>query len=190
MLKSVIGFVVVAAMLVVGAPRARADAADPHSVFPFSGSGRSGTIAPDITWLTIGTNIHQWTTGFAHWPSSLGGIDDFTMTFTRLPAGVTIGSGAFNSMFFTPGGVIPWHSAISNHDRTGTITFTAPNMAGELSHGDLFAITINLSNSHGLPVNGVRFSGSWSAVPEPSSLLLFGSGLLLIGTLGRKLLHA
>jgi hypothetical protein len=183
--KSVVGFVLVAAMLVVGAPGARASGADPlFDVIPFSGSGTSGTIDPGIQW-SVGDGLVLINEPFFEvlWPAPPihQDITDFHITFTDLPAGVTISSGS-TFLQLTPS-TDEWPSALSNH----TITFTAPPRLS-FNSGDNFSSLIILTPGHGL--NSVHFSGAWSGVPEPGTMLLFGTGLLLLGTIGRKLLHA
>jgi len=194
MRKSLVGVVVVAAVLVVGAPRARATTADPvpnHDIIFFSGSGTSATINPGVPWHFISPagilspSVFVFGSGGPEtWPTHApGDITDLTLTFTGLPTGRDIFFG-----FFATGSpsATPWHDVLSNGDRT--ITFTAPTGVS-LNPGEEFLGSV--STNLGPHISSVNFTGAWSApVPEPSSLVLFGTGLLLLGIIGRKLLHA
>ena len=103
---------------------------------------------------------------------------------------------------------LPFRDAIINafnNRGTGRLTITVQTNLGTFTHsptgnnnnGDnFFTITtspgelidsVTISNSHGfLELRQPVISG---VVPEPSTLLLFGTGLLLLGTIGRKLLR-
>src|SRR5262245_41414561 len=66
-------------------------------VIPFSGSGSSGTIAPGEFWSINDLGTFSFGSpgvgaGILPWPGppTPGDITDFTITFTGLPAGVTI----------------------------------------------------------------------------------------------------
>src|SRR5215471_16748010 len=154
-------------------------------VIPFSGSGSSGTIAPGEAWTINQLSTFNWGSpgvglGFETWNGSIA-VEDFTITFLRLPAGVqitnlelgpTCGTGNETVLCEASGTLIPWTPALSNGG--ATVTFTAPSPL-MLLPGDSFYINIYFSGDEG---SSVAFTGGWSAVPEPFTLGLTGLGLL------------
>jgi PEP-CTERM motif len=163
----------------------------------FSGSGMSGTIAPgqpfaynfdgaafEPDWGVPGVGG-----GLATWNGpTIGG---FTITFD-LPAGVSIdaadigtncnGGATSGTVFCASPYDQPWDvTALSGN----SITFTAQQNGGDLlTNGDQFFINIFFA---GGDPNGASFTGNWAVVPEPGSMVLFGSAVLgLAGVLRRK----
>jgi hypothetical protein len=113
-------------------------------------------------------------------PPTPGDITDFTITFTELPAGVTIDPTSlstgqncaactqFASSPFVAGN--QWVPVLSNGN--DTITFTAPT-GFELNFGREYFVNILFTGRE----SSVTFTGGWSSVPEPGS-----GSLLLLGT--------
>lgn len=154
-------------------------------VIPFSGSGASGTIAPGEAWTINQLSSFNWGSpgvglGSETWNGSIA-VEDFTITFAGLPAGVQITNletgptcGTGNETVFCSGLLQPWTPALSNGGVTVTFTAPAPEM---LLLGDSFYINIFFSGNEG---STVTFRGGWSAVPEPFTLGLMGSGLVMV----------
>ena len=162
-------------------------------VIPFSGSGATGTIAPGEGWTINQLSSFNWGSpgvglGFETWNGSIA-VEDFTITFLRLPAGVQITNlemgptcGTGNETVFCSGFLTAWTPVLSNGGATVTFTASAPEV---LVPGESFYINIFFSGDEG---NSVAFTGGWSAVPEPFTLGLTGSGLLTIVISRRRLL--
>jgi hypothetical protein len=157
-------------------------------VIPFSGSGSSGTIAPGEAWTINQLSTFNWGSpgvglGFETWNGSID-VEDFTITFLRLPAGVqltnleqglTCGTSSQTVFCSTSGSLHAWTPMLSNGGATVTFTAPAPEM---LVPSESFYINIYFSGDEG---SSVVFTGGWSAVPEPFTLGLTGSGLLTVG---------
>lgn len=154
-------------------------------IIPFSGSGASGTIAPGEAWTINQLSSFNWGSpgvglGFELWNGSVA-VEDFTITFLRLPAGVQITNlemgptcGTGNETVFCGPSFDAWTPVLSNGGATVTFTAPAPEM---LVPGDSFYINIYFNGDEG---NSVAFTGGWSAVPEPFTLGLTGLGLLTV----------
>ena len=154
-------------------------------VIPFSGSGASGTIAPGQGWIINQLSSFNWGSpgvglGFGTWSGGIA-VEDFTITFLRLPAGVQITNlelgptcGTGNETVFCSGFLDAWTPVLSNGG--STVTFTAP-APETLVPGESFYINIYFSGDEG---NSVAFTGGWSAVPEPFTLSLTGLGSLMV----------
>jgi hypothetical protein len=152
-------------------------------VIPFSGSGASGTIAPGEAWTINQLSLFNWGSpgvglGFETWNGSIA-VEDFTITFLRLPAGVQITNletgptcGTGNETVFCSGFLDAWTPVLSNAGATVTFTAPAPEV---LVPGESFYINIFFSGDEG---SSVAFTGGWSAVPEPFTLGLTGLGFL------------
>ena len=121
---------------------------------------------------------HSFELGFGSvWPAppTPQGITDLTLTFSEA---IVTSSASF--LTFSNGNLSPpWDVAVSNHNRT--ITFTAePGVS--LNSGGVIVSSLIIFNG---AVHNVHFTGAWSApvsaVPEPNTTLLLGSGLLLFG---------
>jgi hypothetical protein len=167
--------------------------ADASIIIPFSGSGASGTIAPGEGWTINQLSSFNWGTpgvglGFETWNGSVA-IEDFTITFLRLPQGVQITNlevgptcGTGSQTVFCSGILVPWTPVLSNGG--ATVTFTAPG-SQMLLPGDSFYINIFFSGDEG---NSVVFTGGWSqeTVPEPLTLGLTGAGLLTVAIQHRR----
>lgn len=162
----------------------------------FSGSGSSGTIAPgqpfsynydhavvEPDWGVpgVGATLATW-----NGPT----IGQFTITFS-LPAGISIDAlnlgttcngGSFSGTSFCASPYSqPWN--VTNLT-SNSITFTALPGGDLLTNGDPFFVNIFFA---GGDPNGASFSGEWvPAVPEPGSLILFGSGILGAAALLRR----
>jgi hypothetical protein len=166
---------------------------------PFSGSGSSGTLQtgqpfaydfdggvfePDFGIPGIGNGLATW-----QGPT----VSQFEITFD-LPAGVEIdpamvelgqtgdcvggpaGGTAFCAQPFTQ----PWTAQLIGANE---LIFTA-TPGNNLTNGDPFFLNIFFT---GGDPNGASFSGAFTAsTPEPSSILLFGSGLLGAVTFMRR----
>jgi hypothetical protein len=166
---------------------------------PFSGSGSSGTLQtgqpfaydfdggvfePDFGIPGVGNNLATW-----QGPT----VSQFEITFD-LPAGVEIdpamvelgqtgdcvggpaGGTAFCAQPFTQ----PWTAQLIGANE---LIFTA-TPGNSLTNGDPFFLNIFFT---GGDPNGASFSGAFTAsTPEPSSILLFGSGLLGAVTFMRR----
>ena len=177
-------------LVVVASPALFAD-------ITFSGSGSSGTIAPGQPFNYNFDGNFDWGVpgvgnGLATWSGPT--IDGFTITFSGLPRGVGIDPGSLGSGCnggFSGGTVFcaspysqPWVATLSNNDTS--ITFMAQSGGDLLTNGDQFFVNIDLTGN----ANGAAFSGTWQEpVPEPGSMVLFGSGAFaLVGVLRRKML--
>jgi hypothetical protein len=170
----------------------------------FSGGGTTGTVAPGVTF-----NYDS----FGAFPEGNWGIpgvgngvltslasvtiSDFEITFS-LPAGTAIdpaqiaignsagcfGTSSGGTTFCAGPYSAPWNAVLASIDSIDF--FASPGNA--LTPGDSFFVNIFFS---GPDPSGASFSGTWttSAVPEPGTLILFGSGFLgLAGVLRRRLL--
>jgi PEP-CTERM motif len=166
----------------------------------FNGSGSSGSIdpgqpfsynfdgtSPEPNWGVpgVGGTLTTW---------SGPTIDQFTINFD-LPTGITIdpmnigdtcnGGPTGGTVFCASPYSQPWNVTLSMADTS--ITFTALPGGDLLMNGDTFFVNIFFT---GGDPNGASFNGDWvSPVPEPSGIVLFGSGVLgLAGAFRRKLL--
>ena len=163
---------------------------------PFNGSGSSGTIAPgqpfaydfdhasfEPDWGIpgVGATLSSW-----NGPT----VEQFTITFS-LPNGISIdplnlgntcnGGSTGGTVFCASPYSQPWNVTALTSD---SITFTAQPGGDLLVHGDPFFVNIFFS---GGDPNGANFNGAWiTAVPEPGSLILFGTGILGVGALMRR----
>jgi len=162
------------------------------SSIPFSGSGASGTVAPGQPFaydLDSGTDwgIPGVNAGLATWSGPA--IDQFTITFDLAP-GIAIdpaklgtdclGGSTGGTVFCASPYTQPWDVTLT----TDSITFTAQPGGDLLMNGDTFFVNIFFTG--GDPI-GASFSGEWdSPIPEPSALLLFGSGVLGVAGLFRR----
>jgi hypothetical protein len=168
------------ALIVVSAAMANATI-----IIPFSGSGAGGTIAPGEAWTINQLSSFNWGSpgvglGFELWNGSVA-VEDFTITFLGLPAGVQITNlemgptcGTGNETVFCSGFLDAWAPVLSNGGATVTFTAPAPEM---LVPGESFYINIFFNGNEG---SRVAFTGGWSAVPEPFTLALTGLGLLTV----------
>jgi hypothetical protein len=84
-----------------------------------------------------------------------------------------------------PGGEFPSPCDVSGVTATDAVTFSPVDEVAVSETVSVEAPPVN----HGGGASLDAFNNI-SQVPEPGTLLLFGTGLLLIGTIGRKLLHA
>jgi PEP-CTERM motif len=177
----------------------------------FSGSGTSGTVAPGVSFSydADGAEVEgDWgipgvSAGTLGWPSGYGTATDFEITFNfpTSPAGVpptaidpaqiAIGNAAGCEGESTGGTTFcagPYNSPwIADLISSNTIEFFA-SPGDALTPGDSFFVNIFFS---GPDPSGASFCGSWSEseTPEPSSLLLLGTGLLGLGPFVRKFAH-
>ena len=167
---------------------------------PFNGSGSSGTLAPgqpfaydydhavfEPDWGIpgVGGTLSTW-----NGPT----VDQFTITFD-LPNGISIdplnlgttcnGGSSGGTAFCASPYSQPWNITNLTSD---SITFTALPGGDLLTNHDPFFLNIFFT---GGDPNGASFHGEWvTTVPEPSSLILFGSGIVGIAALmRRKLSH-
>jgi hypothetical protein len=166
---------------------------------PFSGSGSSGTIQtgqPFAYDFDNGVFEPDWGMpgvggGTAIWNG--GTVGSFEITFD-LPAGVVIdpamvaqgqtgdcvGGAAGGTAFCAQPYTSPWIATLIGNN---TLLFTA-TPGNYLTTGDPFFVNIFFS---GGDPNGASFSGNFTTVaPEPSSLMLLGSGVLGIAAFVRR----
>ena len=164
----------------------------------FSGSGTTGTMSPGVPWLLVandsslgGSGISVWgTPGLAQdettWPAADGVLSSLTITFTGLPAGVSINEaadpGGYNdSTRFQSNGGVDWTETFTG---TNTVTFTAP--AGQsVPAGGSFFVNIGFV---GGTVSTVNFTGAFNgtAAPEPATLSMTGLALMGLAFAGSR----
>jgi hypothetical protein len=166
---------------------------------PFSGSGANGTIQtgqPFAYNFDNGVFEPDWGIpgvggGTAIWNGP--NVGSFEITF-NLPSGIVIdpaqvlvgqtgdcvGGAAGGTAFCAQPYTSPWIATLIG---TNTIMFTA-TPGNFLTTGDPFFVNIFFSGGN---PSGAAFSGSFTTVvPEPSSILLFGSGILGVTAILRR----
>ena len=163
-------------------------------LIPFSGGPGlgSGSIAPGENYAYNLDSTSSWGApgvgaSIEAFNSTIGDIEDFTITFAGLGSGVTIanlatagncGGGSTGGTVFCAnitGTYQQWTPVISNGGLT--ITFTAPGTE-ILANGDFFFVNIFFS---GAEQDTASFTGGWSGVPEPSTVFMAAGGLLGLG---------
>lgn len=145
-----------------------------------SGTTSYGLVNQDLTFASATINqvgngdVTLGTFSLGTKPSAFAGAFDLDVTFSQ-PAGVT-GSGNFNAVLV---GAVTWNDqggAIISFTNPTTEVFNYPGGSFSLSL-DQSVITLCPSTSENLTAELV----GTSAVPEPTSMLLFGSGIGLLG---------
>jgi hypothetical protein len=166
----------------------------------FSGSETSGTIAPNnLVWSLVSNDqtvsgsfrgfsvfgLPGLGAGDVTWPSGVGMLQSFTITFTDLPSGVSIDQTpesdphSYDDNTRMQAGAAYFTRSFSG---SNTVTFAAP-AGSNLSAGTPFFLNIAFT---GGAVTTVQFSGNWNShtvtsVPTLSTWGLALCSLLLMG---------
>lgn len=229
MRKSLIAFVAIAAMVVLGTSAAKASVTEIFLASDgFSSGVISGTGMPSVA--STSGSLNGWTyavVGTSNSPSSqpLFGLQSFTIEaycvsggcttepldvlvsdvgFASVPglwttldvtaepsAGGTTQVSAFNPLngYFTgvPFGVLSVSGSASNSQPLTGAAYFPISITGPFSEtlADIFS-----SGGATGTMNAFEAMGEIGATPEPRTLLLFGTGLFLIGAFIRRQLHA
>jgi hypothetical protein len=119
--------------------------------------------------------------GEVAWPSGVGTLQSFTITFTGLPSGVSIDQtpdpGGFNDTTRMYGGAAVFTPSFTG---SNTVTFTAPAGSNLTAGTQVF---VNIAFTGGT-VTTVQFSGSWNGATSVPTLSKWGlalCSLLLMG---------